>query len=150
MCVNGGLLIFELKRSIRQREIQIRFIERSDCSNVFPIPVKQMDMDVMGPDRHRKDFLSEILVIRFRQQLDQGFDVKEINSHAGEAITSMTFDSSGIDPSGVGPDHQIDFFVSFWLFQKPTDATGVVDSHDSETPRRFARDGQGGDGRVGA
>ena len=55
----------ELKWRVRMRELHVGFVKRTDCANVFPVTVKQMDLYQSLVDGCWEHLFAEILVVVF-------------------------------------------------------------------------------------
>ena len=58
------------RTSVPRRQLQAGLVKRLDRADVFPIAVKQVDLNVMGADRGRKDLLAEVAVVGLLQHLE--------------------------------------------------------------------------------
>ena len=89
-----SILVFEGKRSIGARQIDIRIVERTNGSNVFPVAIEQVCVNIVSPDRHREDLFPEILVVTLGQQIDQDIAIEDVNPHVSEAIAAVALNAS--------------------------------------------------------
>ena len=94
----------ELERRVRLGEHQVRFVERADGADVFPVAVEQVELDVAAADRGGEDLAAEVVVVGFLEGVDERLAVEEIDAHAGEAIAAVAVDAVGVDPGRVGFD----------------------------------------------
>ncbi len=94
--------IEKIELGIRIAECQIRIVERANGSDVLPVIIEQVNLDFAGADGSREDFLAEVAVVGFVQNVEQEFFVEDVEAHAGQAIAALRWDTLCIDPSGVG------------------------------------------------
>ena len=100
-------LIFgrETERRILTGQAQVRFVKRPNRSNVFPVSVKQVHLDMSAADRGRKDLFAEITVVRFVQHFDQRFSIEDVDTQAGHTVATLARNSLGIDPCRIHAHH---------------------------------------------
>ena len=48
---------------------QVRFVERADRADVFPVAVEHVQLDAAGANRGGEDFFAEVLVVGFFEDL---------------------------------------------------------------------------------
>ena len=125
MRVNGLGLVKEVEFWLWIGKVKRGLVEASDCSDVFPIAVKDVRVDFLVLYGHRNDFLSKVGLVVV-QDFFHRRGVENVNAHAGKIL----FFGRQVGVSGGGGNLPVvDVKVRLWFFHEFRYAVFVVDFH---------------------
>jgi hypothetical protein len=90
-----------------------------------------VDLNLSRTNCCREDFLPKVAVVGFVEDIKKQLFVKNVQTHASQAISTFGIDTPGIDPTWRHANH-IDLIVGLGFFQKAYDSTRIVATHDSK------------------
>jgi hypothetical protein len=138
----------QLEKRIGTYQAQIGIIKGFDRANVFPVPVKHVDVDMSGVDRLGEDLLAKVLVTGVHHQIDEQIAVEQVDPHVGQAIASVGRHASTLEPLGFQANRLQQLF-RLWFLDESGHASRRVRTHNPQSAGRAAGDGKAADGYIG-
>ena len=134
--VDWRIRVVEFKVRLIRSQVQVRFEKGLDGSNVLPVIVKEVGLDVIAVSGgKRDDFSAEIVVVRvfFVQEFVQRRLLEDVDSHGGNVRLLFRFGGREAEQSRV--DLHCFQRVPFRLFGEFKDSQVFVALHQTKVRR---------------
>ena len=127
---------------------QIGLVERSDRSDIFPIIIKDIALQLVATlEGLRNDFLAEILITRIGiEQVEQGVSAEDVNPHRRQVRTLLGRIRTETKSAGV--DRHLKQRITLGLFAELLDVSIIIRAHQAERLGLFRVHRKGCNGEV--
>ena len=144
MGVDGLVLVVKIELGIDAGQVQVRLVEAADGSDVLPIAVVDVGLDLARLDGHGDDLLAKVGGVII-QNSAHGLGVEDVDSHGGQVVLALR----QALPRVLRNPPLADVQVRGGLLHKGRDAMLPVNPHDAEAGCILPVHAGGGDGDVG-